>query len=183
MARIVGGFGTCVRPKAARPRWFARGTSVPPRLKTTVSSLKCRRGMAESTAEHRRFSGYDRPGPSRGAHPRCLRGGVAWLRRALCKHLPAPPRKIKKAIYEKHLIIKREKCDILVFLLGANIRYCSLSKKIVFCDVFYVLWLSSDKHIFCKTCTFRPLLCVIVVSWDYNFECLWSDNIQYRIIV
>ena len=46
MARIVGGFGPCVRPKAARPRWFARGTSVPPRLKTTASSLKCRRGVA-----------------------------------------------------------------------------------------------------------------------------------------
>ena len=102
MARIVGGFGPCVRPKAARPRWFARGTSVPPRLKTTVSSLKCRRGMAESTAEHRRFSGYDRPGPSRGAHPRCLRGGVAWLRRVVCKHLPTPPRKIKKAAPKNH---------------------------------------------------------------------------------
>ena len=24
-------------------------------------------------------------------------------------------------------------------------------------------------------------MCVIVFSWDYNFECLWSDNLQYRI--
>ena len=40
-----------------------------------------------------------------------------------------------------------------------------------------------DKHIFCKTCTFRPYMCVIVFSWDYSFECLWSDNQQYRVIV
>ena len=96
MARIVGGCGPCVRRKAARPRWFVHGTSAPSRLKSTVSSLTCRRGMAESTAESRRFSGYDRPGPSRESHPRCLRGGVAWLRRVVCKHLPTPPRKIKK---------------------------------------------------------------------------------------
>ena len=96
MARIVGGCGPCVRRKAARPRWFVRGTSAPARLKTTASSLTCRCGMAESTAENRRFSGYDRPGPSRESHPRCLRGGVAWLRRVVCKHLPTPPRKIKK---------------------------------------------------------------------------------------
>ena len=24
---------------------------------------------------------------------------------------------------------------------------------------------------------------VIVFSWDYNFECIWSDTQQYRIIV
>ena len=102
MARIVGGCGPCVRRKAARPRRFVRGTSVPARMKVTVSSLTCRRGMAESTAENRRFSGCDRPGPLRGAHPRCLRGGVAWLRRAVCKHLrPYPSEKNKKAIYER----------------------------------------------------------------------------------
>ena len=82
MARIVGGFGPCVRPKAARPRWFARGTSVPPRLKTTASSLKCRRGMAESTAENRRFSGCDVQGPRgnpiRGAYEAVWRGSAGW---------------------------------------------------------------------------------------------------------
>ena len=29
--------------------------------------------------------------------------------------------------FELNLVFIREKCDILVFLLGANIRYCSLS--------------------------------------------------------
>ena len=102
MARIVGGFGPCVRPKAARPRWFARGTSVPPRLKTTVSSLKCRRGMAESTAEHRRFSGYDRPGP--------FRGGASEVPTRRCgvappdgvQTPPYPAEKNKKATLKTH---------------------------------------------------------------------------------
>ena len=68
------------------------------------------------------------------------------------------------------LLFKREKCDILVFLLGANIRYCSLSKTIVFCDVFHVVWLSFGKHIFCKTCTFRPLHVCYCVFMGLQFR-------------
>ena len=36
MPRIAGGCGPCVRPKVARPRWFAHSTSVSTRLKTMV---------------------------------------------------------------------------------------------------------------------------------------------------
>ena len=82
MARIVGGFGPCVRPKAARPRWFARGTSVPPRLKTTASSLKCRRGVAAfAGAAADRGALRGRSGSPRGGL-RALGGRIPHARRA-----------------------------------------------------------------------------------------------------
>ena len=68
------------------------------------------------------------------------------------------------------LLFKREKCDILVFLLGANIRYCSLSKTIVFCDVFSCVMAVLWQQIFCKTCTFRPLHVCYCVFMGLQFR-------------
>ena len=102
MPRIVGGCGPCARRKAARPRWFACGTSAPALQKTTVSSLTCCRVMAESTAENRPFSGYDRPGP--------FRGGASEVPTRRCgvappdgvQTPPYPAEKNKKATLKNH---------------------------------------------------------------------------------
>ena len=111
------------------------------------------------------------------------RAGFPTARTSLCPDDLARASGVSAPLLLRCRFFKREKCDILVFLLGANIRYCSLSKKMSSVMFFMCYGCPLTNIYFARPVLLDHNICVIVFSWDYNFECLWSDNLQYRIIV